>query len=134
MDDATQEQRRALERRLILFSVHNMRLIEDLPKSFGGRRIAGELFRSATSPSPENTEVQPAQPPADFNLRMKDALKELKESNIWLQIIKEQQLLPDSRVDEIIEECAQLTRLVAASIEKPAPRKRRGAAPPASNV
>lgn len=55
-----------------------------LPRTFAGRHVADQLLRSATSVAANYAEASEAESPADFVHKMKLALKEIKESRVWL--------------------------------------------------
>jgi four helix bundle protein len=44
------------------------------------------------------------------------SLKELRETRIWLRIIRKAELLPASRLTELLDETDQLCRIIASSI------------------
>lgn len=83
----------ALEARLIEFAVRIIGVVESLTDTKAGKQIAGQLIRSGTFPAPNYGEAQSAESRKDFVHKMKIALKELRESHIWLQIIREKRLI-----------------------------------------
>jgi len=48
---------------------------------------------------------------------MKVVLKELKESRVWLKIIRKKKYLTDQALQPALQECEELIRIVAKSIE-----------------
>jgi len=76
-----------LEERLIEFAVRVIRTAESLPKTKIGNHISGQLIRSGTSPAPNYGEARSSESRADFVHKMRLALKELRETKIWLLII-----------------------------------------------
>jgi four helix bundle protein len=76
-----------LEDRLIDFAVRIINVVEALPSSKAGNHVAGQLIRSGTAPAPNYGEAQSAESRKDFIHKMKIALKELRETLIWLTII-----------------------------------------------
>jgi hypothetical protein len=52
----------------------------------------------------------------DFIHKLKLVLKELNETLVWLEVIREASILPDSALALPREECTILCRIVAASI------------------
>jgi four helix bundle protein len=76
-----------LEDRLIDFAVAMIDTVEALPSTRAGNHIAGQLLRSGTSPAPNYGEAQSAESRKDFIHKMKIALKELRETRVWLRII-----------------------------------------------
>jgi len=107
-----------LEDRLIDFAVRIIRVTESLPKTRIGNHISGQLVRSGTSPASNYGEAQSAESRADFIHKMKICLKELRESKIWLLIIKKAELVkPLSRLEPVIVECDQLISIFVKSIQ-----------------
>jgi len=106
-----------LEARLIEFAVRIIGVVESLTDTKAGKHIAGQLIRSGTSPAPNYGEAQSAESRKDFVHKMKIALKELRESHIWLQIIREKPLIERAeRLDSIINECDELISIFVASV------------------
>ena len=106
-----------LEERLIKFSVRIIDVVEALPNTRAGNHIAGQLIRSGTSPASNYGEAQSAESRKDFIHKMKIALKELRETHIWLRIIKLKVLIkPPTKLDPIINECHELISIFVTSI------------------
>lgn len=106
-----------LEERLIDFAVRVIRTADSLPKSKTGNHIAGQLIRSGTSPAPNYGEAQSAESRADFIHKLKIALKELRETRIWLLIIVKAGLIqPKSKLDVLLNENDQLISIIVTSI------------------
>ncbi len=106
-----------LEDRLIDFAVRILVVVEALPDTKAGRHIAGQLVRSGTSPAPNYGEAQSAESPADFIHKLKVALKELRETNIWLKIIERKPLCPREKLGAILQECHELTAIFVKSVQ-----------------
>lgn len=107
-----------LEERLINFALLIIDVVEKLPNSRSGSHIAGQLLRSGTSPALNYGEAQVAESRNDFIHKMKICLKELKESNISLQIIHRKPLIADfPKLDSAINECRELISIFVKSIE-----------------
>lgn len=107
-----------LEERLINFSLLDMEIVEMLPNTKAGNHIAGQLLRSGTSPAFNYGEAQVAESRNDFIHKMKICLKELKETNIALQLVKRKPLINDiSKVDAATKECIELISIFVKSID-----------------
>ena len=107
-----------LEERLINFALLIIDIVEQLPGSRAGNHISGQLLRSGTSPALNYGEAQVAESRNDFIHKMKICLKELKESNICLQIVKRKPLIVDfPKLDLCISECRELISIFVKSIE-----------------
>ena len=106
-----------LEERLIDFAVRVIRLAESLPKTKVGNHIAGQLIRCGTSPAPNYGEAQSAESRSDFIHKMKVALKELRETRVWLFIIVRANLIrPTSKLEPLINENNELISIFVTSI------------------
>ena len=107
-----------LEGRLIDFAVRIIRTAESLPKTKVGQHITGQLIRSGTSPAPNYGEAQSAESRADFVHKMKIALKELRETKVWLQMITRADLIkPALKVEPLVNETNQLISIFVTSIK-----------------
>ncbi len=77
-----------LEERLIIFAVDLIRMVELLPNSSAGNHIRNQKMRSGTSPAANYGEAQSAESRADFTHKLKIILKELRETRVWLLMIR----------------------------------------------
>ena len=108
---------RILHERLIDFAVRILNVVDALPNNRAGNQIGGQLVRSGTSPAPNYGEAQSAESRRDFIHKMKIALKELRETQVWLEITKRKPLCnPPERVDSLLQECDELIAIFVASI------------------
>lgn len=105
-----------LEERLLRFAARIGKVVDALPDTRLGRHIAGQLVRSGTSPAPNYAEACGAESRRDFVHKMGICLKELRESRCWLRLILEADLLPKTRMCDVIEEVEQLCNILAKSL------------------
>jgi four helix bundle protein len=104
-----------LEERLIDFAVQIVGVVESLPGTKAGSHIAGQLIRSGTSPAPNYGEARAAESRRDFIHKMKIALKELRESLIWLEIIARKRIGDSRGVPAALTECNALIAIFVSS-------------------
>jgi four helix bundle protein len=109
-----------LEERLINFSVQVLDLAEQLPNTYAGKHLAGQLIRSGTAPALNYGEAQGAESRNDFIHKMKVCLKELRETQICLKIIQRKPMLESEDLESIIGECNQLVAIFTSSVKKAA--------------
>ena len=105
-----------LQERLIKFAVRVIKLADALPKTAPGRHIAGQLLRAGTSPASNYAEARNAESRADFIHKLKVALKELNETQVWLSMINLSHLIRSSRLTKVMDENQQLCKMINASI------------------
>ena len=105
-----------LQERLIDFAVRVVNLCDKLPRSYAGKHMAGQLLRSGTAPAAHYAEARGAESNKDFIHKLKICLKELNESNVWLQIITRSEIFPANKLHPINQECCELSRIINASI------------------
>lgn len=107
-----------LAERLLDYAAAIIRLVERLPQTRAGNHVGGQLLRSGTSPSPNHGEAQAAESPRDFVHKMRVCLKELNESDRWLQLIRRVPMVPaaDPDLTFLLRETDELIRIFASSI------------------
>ncbi len=91
-------------------------IAERLSRTFIGRHISGQLFRSVTSAGANYGEACAAESRSDFIHKLSIVLKELNETNYWLTLIKKSELLPASEIDPLMSESTSLTNIIAKSL------------------
>ena len=107
-----------LQDRLIDFAVRVMSVVEALPNNRIGNHVAGQLLRSGTAPAPNHGEAQSAESRKDFVHKMKIALKELRETHVWLLMIQRRPLIePQDKLAPIIRECNELISIFVTSVK-----------------
>ena len=106
-----------LQERLIDFAVRVMNVVEALPNNRTGNHVAGQLLRSGTSPAPNYGEAQSGESRKDFVHKMKVALKELRETHVWLLMIQRKPLIePPQKLEPMIRECNELIAIFVTSV------------------
>lgn len=107
-----------LEERLIDFAVIILEVGESLFNTKAGNHIGGQIVRSGSSPALNYGEAQSAESRNDFVLKFKIILKELRETNISLKIIKRKPLMKKVElIDKAMKECNELISIFVKSIE-----------------
>ena len=105
-----------LSDRFLNFAADVMKLVSQLSRSYAGRHVAGQLFRSATSAGANYEESCGAESRADFVHKLQLVLKELKESRFWLLLIKKSDLFKTHNIDDLIREVGELLKIIAKSV------------------
>ena len=106
-----------LQARLIDYAVRIIALSEALPGTKAGKHVASQILRSGTSPAPNYGEAQSAESKADVVHKLKVALKELRETEIWLKVIMRAKMItPESNLTPLIKETDELIAILFTSI------------------
>lgn len=77
-----------LSERLFVFAVRSLKFIRRLPDTAECKVIKYQLAKSSTSSGANYEEAQAGSSKADFNNKVRISLREMKESNYWLRIVK----------------------------------------------
>ncbi|HXV98877.1 MAG TPA: four helix bundle protein, partial [Anaerolineae bacterium] len=70
-----------------------------------------------TAPAAHYAEARGAESTNDFVHKLRICLKELNEARIWLKIITQSEILPETRLADLTNECDELCRIINASIK-----------------
>jgi four helix bundle protein len=106
-----------LEDRLVDFAATIMDLVESLPTTRTGIHIGSQLLRSGSSPAANYAEAISAESRRDFIHKLGIAAKELRETFVWLRIIKRRSYLTGSAVlEKALGECNELIAIIVSSI------------------
>ena len=107
-----------IQKRLVKFAARIIKLCDSLPaESIASKHIARQLMRSGTSPAPNYGEARGAESTADFIHKLRIAVKELNESEVWMEIIVESEFKTFDELKFLIDECVQLQRILNASVK-----------------
>ena len=107
-----------LQDRFIDFAVRIIKLSGALPETRAGKHICTQILRSGTSPAPNYGEAQSAESKADFIHKLKIALKELRETEIWLKIIVRSGLIRHAAaLTPLLNETDELIAILFKSVE-----------------
>ena len=102
--------------RLTDFAVRIIKLSTSLPKNQLGRHIASQLLRSGTAAGANYEEARAAESRADFVHKLGIVVKELKESNYWLQLIQQTCLVKPPRLQALLQEAEELCAIIGRSV------------------
>jgi four helix bundle protein len=98
--------------------------VDALPDTRTGRHVDGQLIRSGTAAGPNYDEGRVAESRADFSHKVNIALKELVETEGWLKFVSIHELLDETRLAAVRDECSQLCRILTASVATAKGRRR----------
>ncbi len=104
-----------LKQRTRQFGLRVIRLTEALPHKRAADVIGKQLLRSATSVGANYRAACRARSKADFISKIGVVEEEADESVYWLELIVEAELLPKSRVNDLLQEANELTAIFTAT-------------------
>jgi four helix bundle protein len=103
--------------RLMKLVIEILNLESQMNKTYTGRHIYGQLFRSSTSAGANYEEARAGESSADFIHKMQIVLKELNESVYWLSIIKHAKLVTGGEeILSALSESKELANIIAKCI------------------
>ena len=105
-----------IQERLINFAVNIIKFCSELRKGHAEKHVSGQLLRSGTSPAPNYGEARGAESTKDFVHKLGITLKELNESEIWLESIKRIEMVNQIKIEPLADECSELCKIISASI------------------
>ena len=105
-----------LRERMTDFAVRIVKMVDSLPSSIAGNAIARQVVCSGTSPSANYRAACLAKSDKDFINKLKMVEEELDETTHWLDIIMRSQMLKESRLKPLHQECCELLNIIAKSI------------------
>ncbi len=92
-----------------------MELCDKMPKTFAGRHVGEQLFRSGTACAANYAEVRGAESRNDFVHKLGLVRKELNVTAVWIGIIQLGRMVDPAGVESLRQECDELCRIIAAS-------------------
>lgn len=108
-----------IRQRTFDFAVRIVKLCRVLDENPGvGRTLAKQLIRSGTSIGANVEEAQSGQSKRDFIHKLEIALKEARETLYWLRLLIASEILPESRLNPLIQENDELIKILATIILK----------------
>lgn len=103
------------ERRLNL-GAGVVKLLDALSQRPGGKSVVKQLERCGPGGGANYEEARGAESPADFTHKVRIALKEVRETRYWLNLVVRAELLEDTEgLSELIDEAGQLVAILTAS-------------------
>jgi len=102
--------------RLLDYSARVIKLVDSLPNTLVGRRIADQLLRSAMSAGANYEEAQGAESKYDFTHKLQIALKELRESGYWLELLVRSEKVSIKKLHPLIDESNQLRAMMSKAV------------------
>jgi len=106
--------RAELQQRTKGFALRVLKLIEQLPNTIGGRVLANQVARSATSVGANYRAACRARSRAEFASKLGTVAEEADESLYWLKLIRDGNFVPEKKLASLVSEADELTAIFTA--------------------
>jgi four helix bundle protein len=97
------------------FALRVIRLVTALPKTIEGRAVANQLVRCGTSVAANYRAACRARSKSEFVAKIGVVLEEADETQLWLELVIESNLLPLKQVEPLLGEATELVAIFVAS-------------------
>lgn len=94
-----------------------IKFVQKLPKNQASNRIGGQLLDAATSIGANVEEATGGFSKKDFTYKMGVGLKEARESNYWVRLIKASNLAKGDELDYLLKESEELRRILTSIVK-----------------
>ncbi len=105
-----------LKERFRVFSVRIIKMVNAMPNSIASNAIAKQIIRSGTSPAANYRAACLAKSDKDFINKLKMVEEEIDETNHWLGIIIDAEILPKYKVQNLFDESLELYKIISKSL------------------
>lgn len=106
-----------LEKRTRQFAVRIIKLSARLPNSPEGRVIKNQLTEAGTSVGANYQEANRARSKADFRNKMSICEGECSETQFWIEVIVDAEMLPWKEVKPDYDECSELLAIFTSALD-----------------
>jgi four helix bundle protein len=113
-----------IKERTFRFALSVISLAESLPDGRSASVIAKQLIRSGTSVGANVEEAVAAHSREDFVYKMNIALREARETNYWLRIVKTMGWTGPHPIDPVLDESEQIMKILGAIVSKARGRRK----------
>lgn len=104
--------------RTFIFGVNCLKFLKTLPSSYELNVIKVQLSKSSTSIGANYEESQAGSSKADFRNKIRISLREARETNYWLRIIKELEVSDEEHLTKLLKESFEIKNILGAILNK----------------
>ncbi|HEV8537574.1 MAG TPA: four helix bundle protein [Bacteroidota bacterium] len=105
-----------IKERTYEFALRIIKLSRQIPQSREGSVLGRQVLRSGTSVGANVEEATSAFSKEDFTYKMSTSLKEARETQYWLKLVRDSGLLPPNRMESIIKEAEEIKNILGAIV------------------
>ena len=99
------------------FAVTVIRMVDKLPRSVASEVIARQIIRSATSVAANYRAARRGRSKAEFIAKLQIVLEESDETQYWLELLLELELLDRKALQDSIQEADELTAIFVSALK-----------------
>ena len=100
------------------FARRIIRMFASLPKETVAQVLGKQVLRSGTSVGANYREANRARSKAEFVAKMGDCLKELEETEYWLELLVDEKIVMPAKMDALLDENRELLAIFTTIIIK----------------
>jgi len=112
-----ENRRKDIKERSFEFAVRIIKFVQKLPRNHAGYKIGGQLLEAGTSVGANVEEATGGFSKKDFTYKMAVALKEARESNYRLRLIKVSELIKGDELDFLLKESEELRKILTSIVK-----------------
>jgi len=112
-----EESKKDIKDRSFEFAVKIIEFVQKLPRNNASYKIGGQLLEAGTSVGANVEEATGGFSKKDFTYKMGVALKEARESNYWLRLIKVSELARGEELDYLLKESEELRKILTSIVK-----------------
>ncbi len=99
------------------FALKIIDLVRELQKEQKEFILSGQLLRSGTSIGANIVEANAGVSKKDFAAKMAIASKEARETEYWLNLLKDAGFIDERRADSVMKDCDELIRMLTSIVK-----------------
>lgn len=108
-----------LKERTKQFALRVIRMYSALPKSNTVAQVLGkQVLRSGTSVGANYREASQSRSKAEFTSKVGDSLKEIAETEYWLELLVESDTVPAEKMADLLDETRQLIAIFTTIVKR----------------
>ena len=99
------------------FALRSIKLYRYVNENMHAYDLTRQFLRSSTSIGANVKEAVRAQSNADFGTKMNIALKEANESEYWLELFEESEIITQSQAESMLNDCREIIRILMSIVK-----------------
>jgi len=112
-----------LKTRTKAFALEIVKVYSKLSKSVEAQVLGKQMLRSGTSVGAHYREAMRARSVAEFISKIEGGLQELEETQYWLELLQESEIIPANEIEAVVKEAEELIRILVACSKNAKKRK-----------